>query len=227
MKKIAFCYKGVFGLKKIVHSGIDEETISLLNQNIENHLNIFHDGFNRLGYELDYHISTYDINDEINEIVRNALNPNTYSFIPNEYLHGSTWISQLTHFRNLVNSIKNTGIEYDLIVMTRQDLKVKMDFEEIYRRLNLEEFNITIGGNGYPSGNCDDNFFVFPSYFLETFGIIIEEMINSGAITHEINHYIARKNIPINYISEFMPEIKIWAHEVFEMYRPGQIGVNK
>ena len=220
MKKIAFCYKGVFGAKKIIHNGIDEETISLLNQNLENHLHIFRDGFNRLGYELDYHISTFDINDKINEIVRNTLNPNTYNFIPTEYLHGSTWVSQFTHYRNLVNSIKNTGIEYDLIVITRQDLKMIMDFEEIYRRLNLEEFNITIK---HISGNCDDNFFVFPGDFLETFGVIIEEMVNSGAITHEINHYITRKNMSINWISDLILENKLYNHEVFEVHRPGQI----
>jgi hypothetical protein len=226
MKKVAICYKGVFAGQRIVNSGFDEKVYTDALQNIKDHKEKIGNRFKEFGYDIDYYMSTYNINEKLNSVYIEELNPKCYSFLTEEFLFGnfdnwssSSWNYQFSHYKNLISKIKNENIKYDLFVFTRPDLKLNVDLEKIYSLLDLNKFNIPV--QHHVSKNCDDNLFIFPEKYLNKFEECIDTLMNKNGITHEINHVLNENNVNINWMCEYMfdEEYLHFGHNLFSFFR--------
>lgn len=217
MNKVAILYKGIFGLKRINSSGLKEQVLSDARQNLNDHKIKIFDQIKDLGYDIDFYISTYNIDEELNKIYLEELHPKFYSYLPSEYLKNySTWQCQLMHYKNLILELKNQDTSYDFLIFTRPDLKFHQDFGTIKPCLDLTKFNLPVQ---HLSGNCDDNLFIFPSSFLNQFEDIIDTLIRRNGITHEINHLLEENCVPINWMSSYVHENDEFGHNIFSCFR--------
>lgn len=217
MKKIAFSYKGIFGMKRINNTGLNEKLIEDAKENLLDHKSKFHDQIRKLGYDIDFYFSTYDLNEDLNALNRKILHPKIYSFLPNNYINTySCWQCQFIHYKNLISHIKNQNVSYDFFVFTRPDLKFHQDFETFSKNVDFNKFNIPVK---HLSGNCDDNLFIFPSKFLNQFENCMDILSSRNGITHEINHILTNQSIPINWMSEFVHEDPVYGQKIFEFFR--------
>jgi hypothetical protein len=89
------------------------------------------------------------------------------------------------HSVNMIQSYENTNsMTFDYILNTRFDLFYS---NRIFSNINNDKINIIFK---HCSGNCDDNFFLFPRFFLPIFEHAIKEIMKNGKMTHEICHYM-------------------------------------
>lgn len=106
--------------------------------------------------------------------------------------------AQLIHHFNcaqmIINHEKEHNIRYDMILITRFDYIYFRLFSEM--NIDLTKFNI---GMKHSSGNCDDNFWVFPRSMLEHFIEKIILLYQTGQITHAINHQFESNDIHYMY----------------------------
>lgn len=217
MNRVAILYKGIFGLKRINTKGLKEQVFVDARENILDHKVKIFDQIKNLGYEIDFYMSTYNISDELNSIYNEELSPKAYIYLPNEYLKThSTWQCQLMHYKNLILELEKQETLYDFLIFTRPDLKFYQDFNTINLNLDLSKFNIPVQ---HLSGNCDDNLFIFPSKFLNKFKEIINILILKNGITHEINHLLDDKLVPINWMSSYVYENDEFGHNIFSCFR--------
>lgn len=222
MKKVAICYKGIFGGKRISNQGFEEKILTDSRSNIKDHIEKFSSKFENFGYDVDYYMSTYRLSEKLDNVYLEELNPKFYSYIPDLFfseehyrIYGS-WVAQFTHFKNLISGIRESGISYDLLVFTRPDLKFHWDLNEIYPNLELDKFNIPVQ---HLSGNCDDNLFIFPIEYLNAFEQSIDVLLSRGGITHEINHLLNERSVPIKWISSYVYENTEFGHNMFSFFR--------
>jgi len=222
MKRVAISYKGIFGGKRICNSGLKEQILIDARKNIIEHKEKFSKQFEKFGYIVDHYMSTYNLSDELNLIYEDEIKPKHYSYISDWFfsedhykIYGS-WIAQFTHFKNLISLIRKENIDYDLLIFTRPDLKFHWDLEQIYPNLNLDKFNIPVQ---HLSGNCDDNLFIFPGKYLNQFEQVIDDLLSRNGITHEINHGLTERGVPINWISSYVYENTEFGHNMFSFFR--------
>lgn len=226
MKNVAICYKGIFAGKRIVTSGFDEDVYRDAIQNIKEHKEKFGDKFKNFGYNVEYYMSTYDIDEKLNSLYIEELNPKYYSFLSEKFLFGnfdhwcnSSWNCQFLHYKNLITKIKSDSTEYDLFVFTRPDLKFQVNLEKIYECLDLDKFNIPV--QHQVSGNCDDNLFIFPQKYLNEFEKSIDMLMNRNGITHQLNHVLIENDVNINWMCDYMfdDEYLHFGHNLFSFCR--------
>jgi hypothetical protein len=196
--KYAICYKGIFNINRIRTIGPDsvyQEQLIVANKN---HKKKLIDDIINSGNELDVFISTYDITPEINELVTKLNSPKECYFSPKISINTSTFQAQLQHHLMLVEMIKKSETKmndkYDILVFTRLDIDIHKKFSEL--PIDLEKFNITVE---HASGNCDDNYWVFPRKYLDTYTASINELLKSNKMTHEINHRLTQHGCELNY----------------------------
>ena len=143
MSKVAIAYKGSFS-----------SPLSLVESTIENHKSMFLDYFE----DIDFFFSTYNIGDnELRDLYGKHLGKIEWGFIDGSFMTASTWNAQFEHHGNLARMISNRETRYDLIVITRPDLRWLRSYNVV--NIDNSKFNIAIQ---HQSGNCDDNLFVFP-----------------------------------------------------------------
>jgi hypothetical protein len=222
MKKVAICYKGIFGGKRISNSGFQEQILIDSRKNIKDHKEKFSSQFEKFGYSVDYYMSTYHLSDKLDMVYHEELNPKHYSYISDLFLsedhyrvYGS-WAAQFTHFKNLISLIRKENVNYDLLVFTRPDLKFHWDLDQIYPNLDLDKFNIPVQ---HLSGNCDDNLFIFPGKYLNEFEQVIDTLLSRNGITHEINHGLNERQVPIKWICSYVYENTEFGHNMFSFFR--------
>lgn len=199
--RYAFCYKGVFNYKFLETNSINDEYLDTLNRAFLNHKKYLHNNIlENPSNELDIFISSYSIDNNIEKIILEKYNPKISvfkEFTPD--LKNNTWASQLMHYLSIVEMIKEAEskyeIPYDFIVTTRFDIDMHKKFTEM--NIKKDNFNIVVE---HPSGNCDDNFWVFERKLLDFFEVAINELIRQNKTTHEINHEIKKLGCQINYI---------------------------
>lgn len=198
MKKIAISYKGIFNINHIKNKGVNLELLNSFKLTIKNHKqNIFN--YLSESNVLDFFISTYNVDNELNKLFLENYNVKQLSFLPSSYMDVYSNISQILHHKKIVSMIKEEEIKnnffYDLVMITRPDIFFYKDYNSI--SLILESFNITIE---HESKNCDDNFWVFPRVYLDLFEESLESLLREDKITHEINHELKKRQVPIHYI---------------------------
>jgi len=216
--KIMIGYKGFFLYKRVLSEGLTEETISFAEEILKNHQEMLHGDLGDA--DIDYYFSTYNANERLDELYVKTLNLKAYSYIPSQFFtHPSTWVVQLNHYKNLISLIKESKIDYDLFIFTRPDIKFFKKFSDL--NINLEKFNSVIQHPStpvHPPQNCDDNFWIFPKKYFNEFVECIDILLKSNKMTHEINHELVKKLVPINYIVEYNNDLEL-GHEVFTICR--------
>jgi hypothetical protein len=98
------------------------------------------------------------------------------------------------------------------LIFTRFDI----DFHKNYNTFNLEldKLNITVE---HPSGNCDDNLWIFPRNYLDIFENSVDALIAENKMTHELNHKIIKFGGQINYIDKLIDSYM--GHTIFSFIR--------
>ena len=216
--KVAISYKGFFLYKRVLSEGLSEETISFAEEILKNHQEMLHGDLGDA--EIDYYFSTYNANEQLDQLYIKTLNPKAYSYIPSQFFnHPSTWVVQLNHYKNLISLIRESKVDYDLFIFTRPDIKILKKFSDL--NIDLEKFNSVIQHPStpiHPPQNCDDNYWIFPKEYLDEFEECVDILLANGKMTHEINHELVKKEVPINYISEYNDDLEL-GHEVFIICR--------
>ena len=183
MNHVAVCYKGVFDAPK-----------ELVKETLENHETMFWKSLNHMGLRIDFFASTYEGEDHY----KNDINFTYYGFIDDEYRNASTWNAQLAHHENLARIVNKQGKQYDLVIITRPDLRWLKPFHEI--KIDPNKFNIPIK---HDSGNCDDNLFVYPIELMDGFIKSVNDLQKSGGITHAINNSLESNGVPVSYMQDY------------------------
>ena len=89
--KVAISYKGFFLYKRVLSEGLSEETISFAEEILKNHQEMLHGDLGDA--EIDYYFSTYNANEQLDQLYIKTLNPKAYSYIPSQFFnHPSTWV---------------------------------------------------------------------------------------------------------------------------------------
>ena len=208
-KRIAVCFKGIFNIRNIIsNNGANEKLILDLKESICHNKKMVYDN---LDGKIDYYYSTYDISENIDNIIKEKVNPVSYSFLDNKILgtntDSTTWKCQFTHYKNLISRIeeyqKENQIEYDIFIFTRQDIKYLIKFESM--NVDFDKFNIVNQYSSQYKNNCDDGLWIFSKKYFEKFKKTIQELDLGNKLTHEINHFLKKNGVDINYMQAFDP----------------------
>ena len=165
------------------------------------------------GHEIFIFILTYDsaiINQLIDDYkpVSRCILPVSEINLLDGWERQKEWHSQSIH---MIHTYENThSITFDYILNTRFDL---LFFTSILSNINYNKINIMYK---HDSGNCDDNFFFFPRYHLNTFDNAITQLKIQNQITHAICHFM-NENDNIHY----MYSLSNW-NEEFKIVRNGK-----
>jgi|LauGreDrversion4_2_1035121.scaffolds.fasta_scaffold111271_3 hypothetical protein len=214
--KFAICYKGAFNINYIKQRGVDNNLLNIVKDTIVNHKTMIYSDLIESGNDVDTFISSYNLDNRLNEILINGYNAKGYNFFDKNQISTSTWMAQLNHLKYLIKLIKteetNSGFNYDYFIFTRFDI----DFHKNYNTFNLEldKLNITVE---HPSGNCDDNLWIFPRNYLDIFENSVDALIFENKITHELNHKIINFGGQINYIDNLVDSYM--GHTIFSFIR--------
>jgi hypothetical protein len=167
-------------------------------------------------YTIDTFFSTNNsiyLNDLINTYKPIAYDSNEYSdllkdILPNNKINkNNNSYKKLKALRLLTNHILETNKNYDLILLTRFDIYIVKELTNV----DINKFNIvSIVDNEFM---CDDNLYIFPIHYLNTFFnifvtkcIVFETLfkLNKPPIQYSmLGHYLKNdieKNMQVNYI---------------------------
>lgn len=188
--RIAVCYRGIhYSTDKIIvdyrdcfQNHIDNLISPLLSHN--NHLDIFC---------LSYESPLKDV------LIANITPVDAYFFTENDKNNGSSWHRQLLFHKKSAELIHNYeskyGFTYDIVINLRYDLYFTKSISGM--NVNYNKINIAYE---HRSNNCDDNLFIIPRTYLDTFYSAINTLIRNGQITHELNKYIDESLINYMYV---------------------------
>ena len=214
--KFAICYKGAFNINYVKQKGVDDNLLNIVNDTILNHKTMIYSDLIEAGNEVDTFISSYNLDNRLNDLLVRGYDAKGYIFFDKNQLNSGTWMAQLNHLKFLIELIKteerNNNFNYDYLIFTRFDV----DFHKNYNTFNLEldKLNITVE---HPSGNCDDNLWIFPRNYLDIFENSVDALIAENKITHELNHKIINFGGQINYIDKLIDSYM--GHTIFSFIR--------
>jgi len=219
MKKVAIAYRGFFNYKKYSKEGLYQGYFSEIENALNNHKKMIHSYFD--DYEIDCFFSTYDIDKKIEEIYKTNLEVKNISYLRKDGWYDS-WKPLLHHTQNLINDIEEyierTRNQYDFLVFTRPDILFKSHINSF--SIDTNKFNITLE---HLSGNCDDNLWIFPIKYFQSFKESINELNLKNMISHEINYCLKKRGVSINYMTNYAPNPESdgsdMGHKVFSFCR--------
>lgn len=216
--RIANCYRGVFCLGHIKRHGIDDSYLQKFENARQNHKTQIYGDLVQSGNIVDTIFSTYDLSPEYKNLVIEEFNPSLLIFNDKEMINMDTWKAQLLHYEELligISKIENDfNFRYDLIMVGRTDTHFHRQVSSL--PIDLEKFNIIFQ---HPSGNCDDNFWIFPRSYLDTFEQAVNHLIRCTKITHEMNHAIIQMGGQVHYMYEHKEVPSNIGHDVFDFVR--------
>ena len=205
--RIAVCLKGVFAVNYVYNNTeMPDEYRKNLKETINNNKITIINDLKDLGHDVDVFISTYET--FATPILEEEYKPVSINKFPREKLvntPGGNWNAIFIHVMKLTELVENYEKEhnftYDLVVVTRLDLQ----FYQLFREVNLDftKFNIT---TKHLSGNCDDSFNVFPRQYLRDYYYGVLKSLNTGGISHELNHRLVERGVPITYMYDLTQE---------------------
>jgi len=213
---IGICYKGVFNINYIRQYGVDKYLLNKLDETIKNHNEMIYDELLLYDNKIDTFMSSYNINDKLNSILVRDYKSKKYTFTSQTNISSNTWVAQLNHLNILISMIieeeKLRNKNYDYFIFTRFDIFFHKKYDIF--NIDLNKFNITVE---HPSGNCDDNLWIFPRKYLDIFQKSINELLIENKMTHEINHKILKFGGDINYIDNLIDSYM--GHTIFSFVR--------
>jgi hypothetical protein len=187
--RFALCLRGI-------HYINDDDYKVDYRLSVENYKKFLIEPLRERGITVDIFVLTYTSEHLLSMI--KEYNPVASFISPGDTMHeGGNWKRQL-YFHiasaNLIQTYeKQRDINYDYIITTRFDLIFKVPIYE--QHINQEKFNITYKNMYDETGNCDDNFWLFPRRFLSDFEKASVDLKINNKMTHEFNHYF-----PTDYI---------------------------
>ena len=164
----------------------------------ENYQRYIFDYFRSKGYDIDVYFSTNVLYDKDRIKLCEKYKPVKCNFIENIPVINSkdNNYSRNIKIDNVIDLCLESGITYDLVLITRFDLLFKKDFNE--SNIQLDKFNL-VSILEEPDLICD-NFYLFPYKYLGKFSIICKNNLNKSFhnIQNELYNIINIENI--NYI---------------------------
>jgi hypothetical protein len=171
-KKIAILLFGISKQEKYNHR--DNYTTSInYERSYENYKKMIFKFFQNKGYDIDIYFTTNIIDDTDKQKICELYNPRQCNFIENE---SNFYISRNMKINNVVDLCLQSGITYDLVLITRFDLNFNIDFNK--SNINLNKFNL-VSILESPHLICD-NFYLFPYKSLNAFSNICKKNMNKS-----------------------------------------------
>lgn len=133
----------------------------------ENYKKFIFDFFIGMGYDIDVYFTTNRLNDRDKEELCRSYKPVKYNFTKN---YKSNTTSRNTKLDNVIDLCLNSGVTYDLILITRFDLLFQKEFNK--SNVNFDKFNL-VSMLEQPNLICD-NFYLFPYKYLKIFSGIVK-----------------------------------------------------
>lgn len=170
----------------------------------ENYKKIIFEYFSNKGYDIDVYFTTNMLNDTDEKEICEKYKPIKYNLIENE---GNAIRSKNKKLNNVINLCLESGIPYDLILITRFDLLFQKDFDK--SNIDFNKFNL-VSILEHPTFICD-NFYLFPYIFLNIFSNIVNKNLDKmlhfiqKEMYDELNiksiNYILNEHCPIEMLS--------------------------
>jgi hypothetical protein len=155
--------------------------------------------YRKEGHEIDIFILTY-MSKKLENLLE-TFKPVKTVILPDSEMRLTTrsvWQSQqlwhITATKLIKDYEQENKIQYDLIINTRFDITFPKKFSDM--NIDYTKMNILYR---YPSGNCDDNLFIFPRSLLDQFTASWIYQFENSKITHEFNRYFPKENIHYMY----------------------------
>ena len=192
--KIAILF---FGLSKYDYKNYNIRTLKEITVDYEksydNYQRFIFDFFKNKGYDIDVYFTTNILEDKDRENIIKKYKPIDCNFIDN---YDRRRISRNMKLNDVINLCLKSGIEYDLILITRFDLLFQKDFNK--SNIILEKFNL-VSVLENPKLICD-NFYLFPYKYLKLFSTIVKSNLHNSFHRIQKDLYEKVKRHCINYI---------------------------
>ena len=134
-----------------------------------------------------------------------------------EYINSSCNRQLLFHL-NTIKTIeeyeKEHAIQFHYVINTRFDLYFKTNI--LTHNIHMLKFNIAFK---HLSGNCDDNYWIYPRFLQNKFKQACETMLKNNSSTHTMNSNIPSENI--NYMHT-TSELEKTDEERYKYFRFGR-----
>ena len=189
-----------FGKSKCKHYHYWNHTTNVIDyeKSYENYQKYIFDFFKSKGYDIDVYFSTNILNDIDRKKICETYNPVKCNYIEDITVNTEqdNNLARNTKFDNVLDLCIQSGITYDLILITRFDLLFKKDFNQ--SNIDLDKFNL-VSILERPNLVCD-NFYLFPYNFLEKFSIISKKYLYKRFHDIQSDLYDSFKRENVNYI---------------------------
>jgi hypothetical protein len=161
----------------------------------ENYKKFIFDFFIKKGYDIDVYFTTNPLNDEDKKEICEAYKPIRCSFVE-EDPYGNNDTNRNNRFNQVIDLCFESGIHYDLILMTRFDLLFQKEFDK--SNIQLDKFNL-VSILEVPNGICD-NFYLFPYHYFQSFSTIVKRNLNKSLHWIQGELYDSLGKSSVNYI---------------------------
>jgi hypothetical protein len=195
----------LFGISKCEFEHISNNIYLVdYNNSYENYKKYIFDYFKNKGYDIDVYFTTNMLDDKDKKEICDKYNPVKCNFMENEK---DRIISRNTKFNDVIDLCIESGIAYDLILITRFDLLFQKDFDK--SNIQLDKFNLVSLLEKHDF--ICDNFYLFPYKYLHIFSNICKNKLNHifHCIKNDLHqkigidsiNYILNENTYIRYLS--------------------------
>jgi len=149
-----------------------------------------------MGWDLTVFLLTYE-SPHVTDLLTDY-NPAKSLILPSSEMNRyDTWTRQRFWHGTSIEMIhayeKENTMQFDFFINIRFDLALT---PKLFQSIQSDKINICYK---HPSGNCDDNFFLFSRAHFANFKSAVEELIKRGSITHEICRFLPEGSI--HYLS--------------------------
>jgi hypothetical protein len=177
-------------------------------KSIDNYKEYIYAHFNEQKYDIDTYIATNIINarDELNIV--DAYKPKKYSLVKN---HHDKTVSRNMKMCEVIKLCLDSGIQYDLILITRFDLIFKIKFDN--SNINLLKLNVVTTHN--QNKHICDNFYLLPFNSLVSLYNIVNNDITKMCHHHKDDIENMNGKDYVNYVDDSDKE-----QQFYEIYRP-------
>jgi len=184
----------LFGMSKNDYKHWNKSTFVIdYEKSYENYKQFIFDFFTRKGYDIDIYFTTNFLNETDRKEICKRYNPVRHSFVENEENFVKSRNKKLN---GVIDLCIESGIAYDLILITRFDLLFQKDFDK--SNIKLDSFNL-VSILEKPHLICD-NFYLFPATYLDIFSTIVKKNLNTSFHMIQEELYTELPENAINYI---------------------------
>jgi hypothetical protein len=160
-----------------------------------NYKEFIFDFFSKKGYDIDVYFATNHLEDKDRTKLCDTYNPVRCSFVEDDP-YGNNNVNRNKRFNKVIDLCMESGIQYDLILITRFDLLFQKDFNT--SNIELDKFNL-VSILEVPHGICD-NFYLFPYHFFQPFSTIVKRNLYKSFHWIQSELYDTLSKSSVNYI---------------------------